>query len=165
MGSVAHPAVASKPVISSATSGDTSGIGNPLSLRPDLPGTKALIAEGKKTQQQLGKIQTNTWGTSPFAGYDFGSSEEEDDDDLYDDDDEDDRPKKKKNVSNEPPKSYGQRKYADGNKKPSGFSSSTGVAEVRPVFIETKAISDRNIRVDESTGTRAWSPSNSNSGK
>ena len=63
LGAVAHPAVAAKPVVSSATSGDTSGIGNPLSTRPDLPGTKALIAEGKKTQQQLGKIQTNTWGT------------------------------------------------------------------------------------------------------
>lgn len=29
---------------------------------PDLPATKELIAKGVKTQQRLGKIQTNTWG-------------------------------------------------------------------------------------------------------
>ena len=147
-------------------------------MRPDLPGTKALIAEGKKTQQQLGKIQTNTWGTAPFSGYDFGSSEEEDDDDLYDDDDEeegDKRSTKKKNTSNSPPKSYGQRKYADGNVKPTGYSSATGESTVRPLSVEPRgAVSDRNgelaraaanVRVDQNTGARKWSPGSSVSGE
>ena len=58
-----HPAIAGPPPASPAALADRdlSGIGNPLGVRPDLPATKTLIAEGKKTHQQLGKIMTNTW--------------------------------------------------------------------------------------------------------
>jgi len=61
---VAHPAVVGPPPVSTPAAladRDVSGIGNPLGVRPDLPATKTLIAEGKKTHQQLGKIMTNTW--------------------------------------------------------------------------------------------------------
>ena len=104
---------------------------------------------------------------------------------MYDDEDEGDRPKKKKNTSNEPPKSYGQRKYANGNTKPTGYSSATGESTLRPLFIDTQVVTDKgsstappppaaptpaaapaaNVRVNQNTGARAWSPGSSMSGE
>jgi hypothetical protein len=83
------------------------------------PATKELIAQGQRTHQKLGKIQTNTWGTDPFAGFNFEGT-----------DDEEDSPRMKERMRNQdvpgihrPAKSWGKRKYADANSLPTGYDS------------------------------------------
>lgn len=51
--------------------------------KPGLPATKELLKSGAKVHQKLGRIQTNTWGSSPFQGYDtskWGDDDSEGDD-------------------------------------------------------------------------------------
>lgn len=84
------------------------------------PATTALRSEGTKLHQPLGKIQTNTWGTDPFAGFNFDGADDEEDAVT-----KRNRERRKGDIPgvNRPAKSWGQRKYQDSNVKPTGYDS------------------------------------------